>query len=124
MTIDTAKLRELAQAVLDTQGADHACLAYHNHLTGMHPADVLAMLDENARLREAQTRSAKALAWLRDHPFCELDWGCVDEDEDAVWRVHRRSGNKNDREWTLIGTGGTPLAAIEAARAALKGAGR
>jgi len=53
MTIDTAKLRELAQAVLDTQGADHACLAHHQHMTGMHPADVLAQLDENARLREA-----------------------------------------------------------------------
>lgn len=32
-----------------------------------------------------------------------------------TWQVHRVSGGRNDREWTLIGEGETPRAAIDAA---------
>jgi hypothetical protein len=37
---------------------------------------------------------------------------CRDEE---LWQVHRVSGGRNDREWTLIGQGETPRAAIDAA---------
>lgn len=40
---------------------------------------------------------------------------------DELWQVHRVSGGRNDREWTLIGSGANPRAAIDAARAAEKG---
>jgi hypothetical protein len=55
---------------------------------------------------------------LARHRNLELDWGNVDstdESSECVWRVHRRSGNPNDREWTLVGTGATPRAALEVA---------
>ena len=46
----------------------------------------------------------------------ELSWGGWDEE--SCWCVHDVGGGRNDREWTLIGTGVTPSAAIRAARAA------
>lgn len=45
----------------------------------------------------------------------ELSFGNDDEEEKPEWRVHRRHGSVNDREWTLIGTGATPGAALAAA---------
>jgi hypothetical protein len=64
---ERAALREAAQAVIDTQGHDHACLAYMKMMSGMHPAAVLALLDECERLREA-------LAWYaKDYDY---DKGC------------------------------------------------
>jgi hypothetical protein len=36
-------------------------------------------------------------------------------DDEAEWQVHQVNGGRNDREWTLIGTGQTPAAAIRAA---------
>ena len=41
----------------------------------------------------------------------------ADEGEPCVWRVHRRSGGRNDREWDLIATGATPLEAVTQALA-------
>lgn len=35
--------------------------------------------------------------------------------DDEIWVVHRVSGGRNDREWTLIGKGANPRAAIDAA---------
>lgn len=64
------------------------------------------------RLGEAAT----ALQWLSTRPTLELHhympvYG--DDDDDAVeWRVTRVSGSINDREWTTVGQGETPLAAI------------
>lgn len=37
---------------------------------------------------------------------------------DELWQVHRVSGGRNDREWTLIGEGANPRAAIDSAIAA------
>ncbi len=36
-------------------------------------------------------------------------------DDEAEWQVHQVNGGRNDREWTLIGTGQTLAAAIRAA---------
>lgn len=70
------------------------------------------------RLREAGT-----LEWLAENQTLELShyqpFRCDDDDDAVEWRVHRRSGSINDREWALIGAGETPLAALEATRATL-----
>jgi len=42
---------------------------------------------------------------------------CWDGDDDVYWAVHRVSGGRNDREWTLVGRGATVRAAIDAALA-------
>lgn len=44
-----------------------------------------------------------------------------DAEADELWQVHRVSGGRNDREWTLIGAGPTPRAAIDASIRASKG---
>ncbi len=56
------------------------------------------------------------LSWLSANQNCELsfDYGNADEDGNG-WCVHRVNGGINDREWTLIGSGPTPEAAIVAA---------
>lgn len=48
---DRAALREAAQAVIDTQGHDPECHAYTRMMAGIHPAAVLALLDEVERMR-------------------------------------------------------------------------
>jgi hypothetical protein len=58
------------------------------------------------------------LEWLAENPALELSWGEIDNDpSECAWRVHRRQGGYNDREWTLVATGDTPLAALSRARA-------
>jgi hypothetical protein len=42
----------------------------------------------------------------------ELSFGSDDEEEPGKWRVHRRHGSINDREWTLLAEAETPSAAI------------
>lgn len=44
-----------------------------------------------------------------------------DDDFDEEWRVTRRSGSVNDREWEIIGRGLSPTLAIEDARATVEG---
>lgn len=68
---------------------------------------------------EEATRVADLLAAFGKDICLSLNWGAVDDDEGSAhqWRVHRVRGNRSDREWTLIGTGPTP---IEAIRKALK----
>lgn len=69
-------------------------------------------------------REAVAWAWLAANINMELSWG-EDADEiegePCVWRVHRCSGGRNDREWDLIATGSTPLEAVSKAIALQKG---
>lgn len=56
------------------------------------------------------------LAWLSENRNVELSFDYGDADEDGKgWCVHRVNGGVNDREWTLIGTGATPLDALRAA---------
>lgn len=62
----------------------------------------------------AQTR--EALEWLAANTSCELSHQYPDIEEDGEWQVHRITGNRNDREWTLIGRGPTPLDALLSAR--------
>lgn len=60
-----------------------------------------------------------AWSWLAENVGLELDWAEIEEGE-AAWRVHRVSGGRSDREWTLIATGVTPLAAVQAARSKME----
>ena len=59
------------------------------------------------------------LAWFAQNLGLELSWGAEDEESDAFWRVHRRNGSVNDREWRPVAIGRTPAQAIANARAAL-----
>lgn len=61
----------------------------------------------------------EGLTEFAEHRSWELSWGTRDDDECAPvgWRVHRCHGSVNDREWTLIGFGETPLIAVRAALA-------
>lgn len=59
----------------------------------------------------------EAWDWLAKNESLELAFGYGPEPEDpGEWRVHERGGNINDREWTLISSGATPLEAVQAAR--------
>lgn len=62
---------------------------------------------------------AEAFAWLAAHTAMELHhyspMRCDDDDQAEEWRVTRVSGSINDREWTVVGRGETPLAAIQSA---------
>lgn len=79
------------------------------------------------RLTATPDRSDDALAWLATKPRLAVEhFGPVygdDDDQSAGWRVMRETGPINDREWDEVARGDTPLAAITAARAALKGDG-
>lgn len=56
--------------------------------------------------------------WLAAHKSLELSWSGEPE-ADPEWQVHEVCGGVNDREWTLVGSGETPLLAVQAARSAL-----
>jgi len=72
-----------------------------------------------AREVEAAEPSDDALRWFGEHTNLELTHSRWDDEQ--VWRVHAVNGGRNDQEWKLIGKGQSPLDAITAARAALKG---
>jgi len=67
-----------------------------------------------------------AWTWLAEHPEMELSHGEVDGDlSEVAWHVHAVHGGRNDREWTEIATGETPLEAVTRAmsQARLSGEG-
>lgn len=67
---------------------------------------------------EQAVTEVSLLAEMSKHLNWELDWGSLDpsdETSECAWRVHARRGNRNDREWMLIGYGDTPIAALKAA---------
>ena len=68
--------------------------------------------------REQERERAEALDWLTDKTSLELHWR-ADPEEDGAWCVHMVVGGVNDREWNLLATGETPLAALKSARTAL-----
>jgi hypothetical protein len=74
-------------------------------------------LEEFAASRARVEVLEAAWAWIAQNVGVELSWGDnANQDEgEAVWRVHRRNGPGNDREWTLLAEGETPLAAVQAA---------
>lgn len=63
--------------------------------------------------------AADALDWFGQNRRLELyHYSPVygdDDDQSEEWRVAEQSGSINDREWTVIGRGLTPLDAIRAA---------
>ena len=92
----------------------------------------VASLSDNASLKAAEARAIaaeealkvekgradrteRAFAWLAENQTCELSHSYEDEDCPGLWRVHRVSGNINDREWTLVSADRTPLQAVERA---------
>jgi len=101
---DADLFREAAAALVEKEGEKQSLEAQIEKL-----GDLLT-----ARIRELEG----AWDWLAKNLNFELDWDEVAEGE-AAWRVHRTSGNRNDREWTLISTGQTPLEAVQAARSVL-----
>lgn len=68
--------------------------------------------------KEAEVTDSDLLAAMKEHVGWELDWGPEDrhdEESDFGWRVFERSGGRSDLEWTLLGFGETPRAALVAA---------
>ncbi len=57
--------------------------------------------------------AAALLRWLAKNPNCEVSFSGWDDE--PCWQVHRVTGPRSDREWTLIGKGKTPAAALAAA---------
>lgn len=90
---------------------DHARAAWNTRLA---TRDGAVELSEDA---------LTALGWLGTHRNLELSFyrPTYGDDDDLAeeWRVHRIGGGINDREWTLVGSGASPLAALQAARALL-----
>lgn len=84
-----------------------------------HPDDLL--LDLRSFVGEvAEAKALGGLNWLAENVSLELSWGEIRGDlSDCAWRVHRCSGGINDREWTFIASGDTPLEALANARAVL-----
>jgi hypothetical protein len=60
-----------------------------------------------------------AWAWLADRENLELSFGYPDIEDEGVWMIHERTGNRNDREWRQIATGSTPFETVESARSLL-----
>lgn len=71
------------------------------------------------RLYRQGGESAQAWAWLADSSNLSVEFCHADDWGDNEWRVHRVNGGVNDREWTVVGRGETPLAAVLNARSAL-----
>lgn len=95
-----------------------------------------ALAARNAALADATVEGARALAAEADNARLREAWDWLasdrrlsiehhapvygdDDDQSEEWRVHRETGNINDREWDLLGAGATPLEAVLAARQAL-----
>lgn len=70
---------------------------------------------ELTRLRAENEALREVWGWLAANPSLEIAHSRWQDDEDC-WQVHTVSGNKNDQEWTLRGSGATPLEAVQAAR--------
>lgn len=77
-------------------------------------ADAILSLFSKALTSQASS-AAEAMAWLAARPNYELSHGYDDPEDEGSWRVHRVNGGVNDREWTLVATGSTPLYAVRAA---------
>lgn len=91
--------------------------------TAQEAFDIMVDRIRNAGRQEGRRSPGEGgdmLAWLADRHSLELDYGYDDQHEDMFWRVHKRSGNVNDREWDLIGQGATPLAALLSAKSFLE----
>lgn len=59
-----------------------------------------------------QPTDTQLLDWLEQETSMQV-W--FDVFGDQLWEIHRVTGNRNDREWTLVGEGLTVRAALTAA---------
>lgn len=133
MTIDTAKMREalakMTSAPWETipevaivhlhikNIAEHNANAFGIITLRNNAAEMLDTIDQQAARIAALEAENSIWQWLANHTEIELRYfGFEGEDEWQAYAVH---GGRNDREWTLLGTGGTPVAALNEARTAL-----
>lgn len=72
--------------------------------------------------QQATTADTALLDWLGKHPQCELSY--EGWDDDPRWQVHQVTGGRNDREWRVVGEGGTVREAIRAAMDGMQRRGR
>jgi hypothetical protein len=72
-------------------------------------------LDQRDRAMEALAEAENIWTDFGQHIGLSLEFCYPENDDSGVWMVHERRGNHNDREWVLMGQGGTPLAAVKAA---------
>ena len=100
------------------EDARNDAIAAWNKYSPSYNCYLLATVDRDAAAQEDD------LSWFGQNVGLELSWGAEDEESDAFWRVHRRNGSVNDREWTLVAIGRTPAQAIANARAALTSTGK
>lgn len=80
---DMAALRALAEAVIGTQGHDPECHAYTRHMSGIHPAAVLSLLDDVERLRTMLSAAAIQFNYYADQHMAKGT-----EDSDKKMRVN------------------------------------
>ncbi len=83
---------------------------------------IAGMIDK--RVEKIANPTNPLLAEMAKHIGWELDWGEKDPDwegSECGWRVHERSGNRNDREWKMLGFGATPEEALRRSLTAAKG---
>ena len=112
------------ECFVETGHPDHAAaiVALHNAFP--------ALAAELAALRAMEARTDRLiddlalLDWVAERTnielFCHTPVYGDDDDLSVEWRVTQVNGCVNDREWTVIGKGFTPAAAIRAAIAAAK----
>lgn len=93
-----------------------------DHDPDRHTPDAEAMkqriVDRFNPPKEAEVTDSDLLAAMKEYVGWELDWGPEDrhdEESDFGWRVFECSGGRSDLEWTLLGFGETPRAALVAA---------
>lgn len=83
---------------------------------GLPVLALCAILDALASITQERDEARETWAWLAKNTNLELDHRYEDEDDDGgTWRVHRVNGGVNDREWTLVSKGRTPLEAVQRA---------
>jgi hypothetical protein len=94
------------------------------HKTREEHQHIAALLSEACDYIEAalNTKDIEDLAlldWMAERTnielFCHTPVYGDDDDLSVEWRVTQVNGGVNDREWTVIGKGATPAAAIRAA---------
>ena len=89
-----------------------------SHLTKSKPKGITTPTPQIPLTTDGRSLRVRAWDAFAAHINWELSHGYPDgEEEDGCWLVHSVNGGRNDREWTLIGRGETPL---DAALAALK----
>jgi len=107
-----ADLQDWEDGIAELAPGEHKLYAGAPPTPAHIPADVSppqapqAVVQDTARL-DALARPGWELSQNND-PECFPE---------ELWQVHRVSGGRNDREWTLIGQGDSPRAAIDSALA-------